>query len=151
MKIQINLDTFDGAKFATKYDLDSEAGDFWVEGDELVCPSLESADVSDCVVDQNIETNMKVSQIHDAAYNYIADNFADPMGLVRIKIWKDDLPDNTLLQAAIASCLNWSDSIWQEYFVRKATVQAGGEADLDFSSFGVSPYSFSELSTMAAS
>jgi hypothetical protein len=39
----------------------------------------------------------------------------------------------------------WSQSVWNEYYVRKAAVTLDSALDLDFSSFGPMPYSVPEL------
>lgn len=55
MRVQIPSN-FDGAKFGAKYfvDFNPDLPDirFWVDANGyLVCPSLESADLSDCIID----------------------------------------------------------------------------------------------------
>lgn len=39
----------------------------------------------------------------------------------------------------------WTDSIWTEYYLRKATITADTQVNLDFSMFGAKPYTVLEL------
>ena len=43
------------------------------------------------------------------------------------------------------ACARWSDSIWAEYYVRKAAILRGERVSLDFSSFGEIPHKVIEL------
>lgn len=43
------------------------------------------------------------------------------------------------------ACANWADSVWAEYYAKKAILLAGDAVDFDFTSVGPMPYSILEL------
>lgn len=44
-----------------------------------------------------------------------------------------------------AACLAWLDSLWVEYYTRKAAVTSESPANTDFSSVGSCPHTFAEV------
>lgn len=42
-------------------------------------------------------------------------------------------------------CAKWSDSVWAEYYVRKAKLEKGESVSMDFSDIGAMPHDILEL------
>ena len=43
------------------------------------------------------------------------------------------------------ACAKWSDSVWAEYYVRKAKLEKGEAVSMDFSDIGAMPHDILEL------
>lgn len=43
------------------------------------------------------------------------------------------------------ACAKWSDSVWAEYYVRKAKLEKGESVSMDFSNIGAMPHDILEL------
>lgn len=43
------------------------------------------------------------------------------------------------------ACAKWSDSVWAEYYVRKAKLEKGESVSMDFSDIGAMPHDILEL------
>ena len=43
------------------------------------------------------------------------------------------------------ACAKWSDSVWAEYYVRKAKLEKGEAVSMDFSNIGAMPHDILEL------
>jgi hypothetical protein len=91
--------------------------------------------------------NDRIASLWDFA-NYYAKQVTDN-DRFRYLAWLSDPTASQAKKDKINAVIAWSDSIFVEYYLRKAIVLDGGEANTDFGSLGTPPYSFYEIYTTA--
>ena len=80
----------------------------------------------------------KIEQLWQAADRYVNGYISGvAVGLLTIGVIQQK-PKSLAITA-------WSQSVWNEYYVRKAAVTLDSVLDMDFSSFGPMPFSVPEL------
>lgn len=90
------------------------------------------------------ELQHKIGEAYSYAFEYIS-NFADGLGMVKIKDLKDTYPDNTILQTMIQECSSWCDSVWGLYRQYKTQILNGESPIIDYSVLGQSPHKFFDI------
>jgi hypothetical protein len=110
----------------------------YIEGGQVFTVAIEP--LTQAEIDQTIASKIadKQSQLWAATDRYVTGYISGlAIGLLTIGTMQQK-PKSLAITA-------WSQSVWNEYYVRKAAVTFDSVLDLDFSSFGPMPYSVPEL------
>lgn len=89
--------------------------------------------------------NDRIASLWDFA-NYCAKQIEDN-DRFRYLAWLSDPNASQAKKDKINANIAWSDSIFVEYYIRKAAVLEGEPANTDFSSLGSPPYTFYDIYT----
>ena len=102
-------------------------------------PIVVIEDISDII------KKKKQDEAHKAAWQYIYDSGHDQGGLMQFINWKFDSLTSQAAKDKISAIETWKDAVMALYFSKKAAIWNNQPYDLDYSSAGVCPFSFTEV------
>ena len=142
---------FDADGYFTGIDTAPHGDDYWQEFDTL--PDVEKGKtlrlvngvlVNEIGVSSQIKKERQ-DEAHKAAWQYIYDSGHDQGGLMQFINWKFDSLTPQDAKDKISAIETWKDAVMSLYFSKKAAIWSNQPYDLDYSSAGVCPFSFTEV------
>lgn len=130
---------FDGNKY---FELFGDYATSHKPGMLKVPEHITQEEIDACVVTLEDKVALKVDELWKAAHTY-ALKAVDTDARFKYLALLQDEATSLVAKTKIKEVYSWLDSIWQEYYTRKATIESGDlAASEDFSTMGNPPHSF---------